>query len=207
MNKKEILKIIDILEKEYPDAKCNLNFTTNFELLVAVILSAQCTDERVNMVTPIIFKKYNTPERMMNISLSTLEDIIRPCGFFKVKSKNIKELSRILVEKYNSEVPHLIEDLISLPGVGRKTANVVLSEAFNAPVGIAVDTHVKRVSSRIGLSKEISPDKIEQDLLKLIPSKYYKQINHLLIYHGRSCCKAQNPKCEKCVLQKYCLYF
>ena len=206
MNKKEATKIIEILKETYPDAKCSLVFTTPFEMLVAVILSAQCTDERVNKTTPSIFSQYKTPEDFANIDIELLEKLIHPCGFYKNKAKNIKAAARILVEEYNSTVPETMEELMLLPGVGRKTANVVMLEAFNKPQGIAVDTHCKRLANRIGLSEEKDPEKIEQDLLKLIPKEYYKDANHILIWHGRNTCTARNEKCDDCSIKKYCNY-
>lgn len=207
MTKNEVIDIIKILKRTYPDAKCSLNFRTSFELLVAVVLSAQCTDNRVNLTTPKIFSKYSTPEDFANIDIKTLESLFHPCGFYKTKAKNIKATSKILVEKYNSIVPDNMQDLMSLPGVGRKSANVIMLEAFNLPQGIAVDTHCKRISNRLGLSKESDPKKIEQDLIKIIPKEYFKDVNHLLIWHGRNICTSQNPKCDKCPLQKYCMYY
>lgn len=207
MKKIDAINIIEILKKAYPDAKCSLDFTTPFELLIAVILSAQCTDERVNKTTPSIFLNYNTPEDFANIELSKLEELIHPCGFYKTKAKNIKATANILVQEYNSEVPRTMEELMRLPGVGRKTANVVMLEAFNLPQGIAVDTHAKRLSNKIGLSKETDPFKIEIDLLKIFPKEFYKDINHIFIYHGRNTCTARNPKCENCVINKFCKNF
>lgn len=207
MKKNDAINIIEILKKAYPDAKCSLDFTTPFELLIAVILSAQCTDERVNKVTPSIFAKYNTPEDFANIELSKLEELIHPCGFYKTKAKNIKLTSNILVKEYNSTVPNTMEELMKLPGVGRKTANVVMLEAFESPQGIAVDTHAKRLSNRIGLSNKSDPSKIEEDLLKIFPKKFYKDINHIFIYHGRNICIARNPKCENCVIKNFCKNF
>lgn len=207
MTKNEVIDIIKILKRTYPDAKCSLNFRTSFELLVAVVLSAQCTDNRVNLTTPKIFSKYSTPEDFANIDIKTLESLFHPCGFYKTKAKNIKATSKILVEKYNSIVPDNMQDLMSLPGVGRKSANVIMLEAFNLPQGIAVDTHCKRISNRLGLSKESDPKKIEQDLIKIIPKEYFKDVNHLLIWHGRNICTSQNPKCDKCPLQKYCMHY
>ena len=204
MNKKDIVKMIEILKQTYPDAKCSLDFTTPFEMLIAVILSAQCTDERVNKTTPSIFEKYNTPEDFANMDISLLEDLIHPCGFYKNKAKNIKKTSQILVEKYKSKVPQTMEELMNLPGVGRKTANVVMLEAFNKPQGIAVDTHCKRIANKIGLSNKKDPGKIEQDLLKVIPKEYYKDVNHILIWHGRNTCTARNPKCSECTIKSFC---
>ena len=207
MSKNNNIKIIEILKQTYPDAKCSLDFSSPFEMLIAVILSAQCTDERVNKTTPAIFQKYNTPEDFANIDLSLLEKLIHPCGFYKNKAKNIQATSKILVEKYNSEVPKTMEELISLPGVGRKTANVVMLEAFNSPQGVAVDTHCKRIANRIGFSNEKDPKKIEQDLLKIFPKKYYYDLNHVLIWHGRNICDSRKPKCEQCTISKYCDYY
>lgn len=191
MKESNVIKIIQILKETYPDAKCSLDFTTPFELIIAVILSAQCTDERVNKITPTIFPKYNKPEDFMNMDLSLLESLIHSCGFYRNKAKNIQSCSKMLVEKYHSIVPNTMEDLLTLPGLGRKSANVLMLEAFHNPVGIAVDTHAKRLSNRIGLSKQKTPKKIEQDLLKLVPKRYLKDVNHLLVWHGRHCCNAR----------------
>lgn len=207
MKKQEAIQIIEILKKTYPDAKCSLDFTTPFEMLIAVILSAQCTDERVNKTTPSIFNKYSTPEDFDKMPLETLEELIHPCGFYKNKAKNIKLTARKILEDFNGKVPETMEDLLTLPGVGRKTANVVMLEAFNKPQGIAVDTHAKRLSNRIGFSKEETPEKIEQDLLKLFPYEYLKDINHLLIYHGRAICTARSPKCDNCPIHPYCNFY
>ncbi len=207
MKKNDAINLIEKLKKAYPNAECSLDFTSPFELLIAVILSAQCTDERVNKVTPSIFSKYNTPEDFANIELSKLEELIHPCGFYKTKAKNIKATANILVKQYNSNVPKTMEELMKLPGVGRKTANVIMLEAFNLPQGIAVDTHAKRLSNRIGLSKKADPSKIEEDLLKIFPKEYYKDINHIFIYHGRNICTARNPKCEDCVINSFCKNF
>ena len=204
MKKQDVLDIIKILKETYPDAKCSLDFTTPFEMLVAVMLSAQCTDERVNKTTPALFAKYSTPEDFANMDINVLENYIHPCGFYKNKAKNIIQTAQIICTKYNGKVPDNMEDLMSLPGVGRKTANVVMLEAFNKPQGIAVDTHCKRISNKIGFSKEKEPEKIEQDLLKSIPKEYYKDMNHILIWHGRNTCTARNPKCDICPINKYC---
>lgn len=207
MAQKDAIKIIEILRETYSDAKCSLDFATPFELLVAVILSAQCTDERVNKTTPSIFAKYNTPEDFNKMPLETLEELIHPCGFYKNKAKNIKLTAKKILEDFDGKVPESMDELMSLPGVGRKTANVVMLEAFNKPQGIAVDTHAKRLSNRIGLSKEETPEKIEKDLLKLFPYEYLKDINHILIYHGRAICTARSPKCEQCPINKFCDYY
>ena len=207
MKRNEAIDIIELLKKAYPDAKCSLDFTTPFEMLIAVILSAQCTDERVNKTTPSIFCNYSTPEDFDKMPLEKLEELIHPCGFYKNKAKNIKLTARKILEDFNGEVPQTMEELLSLPGVGRKTANVVMLEAFNKPQGIAVDTHAKRLSNRIGFSSEETPEKIEQDLLKLFPYEYLKDINHLLIYHGRAICTARSPKCDDCPIHPYCNFY
>lgn len=206
-SKKDAVKIIEILKETYPDAKCSLDFTSPFEMMVSVMLSAQCTDERVNKTTPDLFKKYNTPEKMSKIKLEELEKIIHPCGFYKNKAKNIIAASKMLIEEYNSVVPNSIEELIKLPGVGRKSANVIMLEAFNSPAGIAVDTHAKRISTKLGFTKEKEPEKIEQDLLKLFEKKYWYDVNHLLVWHGRGFCDARKPKCEECTVNEYCEFY
>jgi len=203
--KKEIaIEIIKKLKEYYPDATCSLDFKTPFQMVVAVMLSAQCTDERVNKTTPDLFEKYGNPEAICNMDIEELERIIHPCGFYKNKAKNIKAMAKEIIEKYNGEVPQTMEELTSLPGVGRKSANVVMLEAFNNPQGIAVDTHAKRISNRIGWSKNTIPEKIEQDILKLIPKEYYKDVNHLLVWHGRKICDARKPKCQECPIGEFC---
>lgn len=206
-SKKEAVQIIEILKKTYPDAKCSLDFTTPFEMMVSVMLSAQCTDERVNKTTPNLFNKYNTPDKMITIELKELEKIIYPCGFYKNKAKNIISASKMLIEKYDSKVPENLEELVKIPGVGRKSANVIMLEAFNNPSGIAVDTHAKRISNRIGFSKENEPIKIEQDLLKLFEKRYWYDVNHLLVWHGRGYCSARKPDCNNCTINKYCNFY
>lgn len=208
MYKKEnAKKIIEILKEFYPDAKCSLDFTTPFEIVVATILSAQCTDERVNKTTPTLFSKYSTPTDFANIDINELEDFIHPCGFYRNKAKNIKACAQKIIDDFNGEVPQNIEDLLSLPGVGKKTANVVMLEAFGIAQGIAIDTHAKRISNLIGLSNESDPLKIENDLLKIIPTKYIKDVNHLFMWHGRNICVARNPKCNICPINKYCNFY
>ena len=204
MKQKDVIEIIEILKKRYPDATCSLDFETPFQLMVAVMLSAQCTDERVNKTTPYLFKKYGTPELIVKMNTDTLEEIIRPCGFYKNKAKNIKETAEIILTKYKGTVPSTMEELIKLPGVGRKSANVIMLEAFNNPQGIAVDTHAKRISNRLGLSNNSNPEKIEQDLKKVIPQEYFKDVNHLFMWHGRNICTAKNPKCDECPIYKFC---
>lgn len=208
MYKKEnAIKLVKILKEYYPDAQCSLNFKTPFELLIATILSAQCTDERVNKTTPSIFNKYSTPEDFVNIDINELENLIHPCGFYKNKSKNIKACSQKIISEFKGIVPASAEDLITLPGVGRKTANVVMLEAFGIAQGIAIDTHAKRISNLIGLTSETDPIKIEKDLLEIFPNEYLKDINHLFIWHGRNICIARNPKCDICPIKKYCNTF
>ena len=204
MKKNEAIKMINILKETYPDATCSLDFTTPFELVIAVMLSAQCTDERVNKVTPALFKKYNKPEDFINLNIEEIEKYIHSCGFYRNKAKNIKLCAQEIINKYNGIVPQTMEELQSLPGVGRKSANVISLEVFGIANGIAVDTHAKRISNKLGLSKEKSPDKIEQDLLKIFPKEYLKDINHLFVWHGRNTCTARNPKCDNCTIKQFC---
>lgn len=197
-------EIIALLKKEYPDVKIALNFSNPFELLIATILSAQSTDRQVNEVTKNLFKKYRMPEDYVKIPLEELEKDIYSTGFYKNKAKNVKKLSEILVEKFGGEVPDSMEDLITLPGVARKTANVVLATAFGKNEGIAVDTHVKRVSARLGLTANTNPDKIEKDLMNIVPESEWGVFTLLLIRHGREICTARKPLCNDCVLNKIC---
>ena len=207
MKKSDAKKFIEILEKTYPDATCSLDFKTPFQITVAVMLSAQCTDERVNKTTPALFERCKTIEDFANIDIHELEQIIHPCGFYKNKAKNIKECAKKVIENFNGEVPHTTEELLTLPGVGRKSANVILLEAFGIAEGIAVDTHAKRISNRIGLSSESDPEKIEQDLLKIFPKESLKDINHLLVWHGRNTCDSRKPHCDKCSVSQYCNFY
>jgi len=207
MPNNDVIKIIEILKKTYPDAKCSLDFSTPFELGISVMLSAQCTDERVNKTTPAIFAKYNTPEDFVNIDIRKLEELIHPCGFYKTKAKNIKLYSEKVIKEYGEELPKDMEKLMTLPGIGRKSANVIMLEAFGIAQGIAVDTHCTRISNRLGLSENKDPGHIEQDLIKIIPKKYFKDVNHLFIWHGRNICTARNPKCNICPVAKYCEFF
>jgi len=199
-----IKKIIDALEKEYPNAECSLNFTNPLELMIAVILSAQSTDAMINKITPKLFSELKTAKDFANCDIKKLEELIKSSGFYHNKAKNIKANCKILVEKFNGEVPKTMEELTSLPGVGRKTANVVLLNAFNICEGIAVDTHAKRISNRIGLSYNDDPLKIEKDLLEKIPKQDWSKMNHLFVYHGRATCTAAKPKCETCCVKQYC---
>ena len=207
MTKNETNELINILKKTYPDAKCSLDFSTPFELVVAVMLSAQCTDERVNLTTPTLFKRCKTIEDFANIDIKELEEIIHPCGFYRNKAKNIKLCAKQVIENFSGEVPQDMDSLLTLAGVGRKSANVILLEVFGIATGIAVDTHCKRLSNRIGLSKESDSSKIELDLLKQIDKKYLKDVNHLFIWHGRYTCTARNPKCENCTIKEFCKKF
>ena len=202
--KKDSKKIVKLLKERYPDATCSLDFTTPFEMVVAVALSAQCTDERVNKTTPSIFAKYNKPEDFANMDLKYLEELIHPCGFYKNKAKNLQACARMLCEKYKGEVPQSMEKLVTLPGIGRKSANVIMLEAFGHAEGIAVDTHCKRIANKMGLSIENEPEKIEQDLIKFFDKEDYKDVNHLFVWHGRNICNARKPKCEECPVKEMC---
>jgi len=206
MTKNETSNLIKLLKKTYPEAKCSLDFETPFQLVVAVMLSAQCTDERVNLTTPALFKRCKTIEDFANIDIKELEDLIHPCGFYRNKAANIKKCAKQILEDFGGEVPQDMDSLLKLAGVGRKSANVILLEVFGIANGIAVDTHCKRISNRIGLSKQSDPSKIEQDLLNQIDKKYLKDVNHLFIWHGRYTCTARNPKCEECTINDFCKY-
>lgn len=203
---KDINKILDKLEETYPDAKCELNYTTPFELLIATILSAQCTDIRVNIVTEKLFKKYNTAKDFNKLSVDEISEEIKSCGLYKSKSQKIKQTSKILCELYNGDVPNTLEELVKLPGVGRKTAGVVLSNAFGQDA-IAVDTHVFRVSNRIGIVNTSTPEKTEFALMEAIPKKRWSKSHHLMIFHGRRVCKARKPECSNCTIKDMCNYF
>ena len=206
MRQKEVAeKIIEELDRLYPDAGCSITYSTPLQLLVATQLAAQCTDERVNIVTKELFKKYKTAADFANADLKTLEQEIRPTGFFRNKAKNIRECCRTIIEKYKGEVPDSMEKLLTLPGVGRKTANVILGNIYNIP-GIVVDTHAKRLSNRLGLTGEQDPVKIEFDLMKIIPREKWSKFSNQLVFHGRAVCKARNPNCEECTLRPYCVY-
>ncbi|MDI3500399.1 MAG: endonuclease [Thermoanaerobacter sp.] len=206
ITKEEALKVIEILKNTYPNAKSGLKFTNPFELLIATILSAQCTDKRVNIITDRLFKKYKTPEDFLKLTPEELQEEIRECGLYRNKSKSILETCKILKEKYNSKVPETLEELMTLPGVGRKTANVVLSNAFSKQA-IAVDTHVFRVSNRIGLADSKDVFTTEKQLMELIPENLWSLSHHLLIHHGRNLCMARKPKCDECPVNHLCLYF
>ena len=203
--KSRINKILQILKSTYPDVKTALRYQNPLEMLIATILSAQCTDVRVNEVTKTVFKKLRTAKDYADIPLAELEEMIRPTGFFRNKAKSIKACCQGLVEKHGGKVPDSMEALIKLPGIGRKTANVILGSAFGIP-GVVVDTHVKRLSQRIGLTKEKDPVKIEFELMALIPKKDWIDFSHELIWHGRRLCPARKPKCLQCPLRELCDY-
>lgn len=206
LSRKDALTVMDILEKTYPSAKAELDFTNPLELLVATILSAQCTDVRVNKTTPVLFEKYKTAKDYAEADLEELMEIIRPCGFYRTKANHLIGAGRVMEESFQGQVPRTMEAIMTLPGVGRKTANVVLSNAFGVP-GIAVDTHVFRVSNRIGLCDTDTPEKTEMALQKIIPKDRWSQSHHVLIFHGRRCCAARKPKCTVCPVSKQCLFW
>lgn len=202
--KERIQKILKALEKEYANVRCALQHESPFQLLVATILSAQCTDKKVNEVTPDLFKCFPTPESFAKASIENIEHSIRSIGLFRSKAKNIKKMSEVLVSDFNSEVPNTLDQLVSLAGVGRKTANVVLGEVFGKSEGVVVDTHVARISQLLGLTKHTDALKIERDLIKKIPEKSWVQFSHRLIWHGRLICIARRPQCHDCVLLSLC---
>ncbi len=198
-----MLKIIEILKLEYPDATCTLDFTTSHELLVAAILAAQCTDQRVNEVTPELFRQYPSARAFADADESALEEMIRPTGFFRNKTRAIIESARQIVEDFDGRVPDTVDELVSLSGVGRKTANLIVGVAYGKPA-VIVDTHVMRVSARLGLTDQKDPTKIEGDLLEILPSSDSTLFNHLIVAHGRAVCKAPKPICTICVILDYC---
>lgn len=203
MPNKYIDKILEILSETYPEARCGLNFSNPFELLISTILSAQTTDKKVNLVTKELFARYPSPEKFLELSPSQLEEAIRSIGLHKSKAKNILATCKILVEKFNGRIPHTLEELTGLPGVGRKTANVVLVNAFAIPA-FPVDTHVLRVANRLNLVQTNDPLKAEQKLTSIIPRELWGQAHHLFIWHGRNICKARKPQCQNCPLAPYC---
>jgi endonuclease-3 len=202
--KTRVLKIIELLEKEHPDAKVALHYSNPLELLVATVLSAQSTDETINKVTKTLFKKYTKPEDYANADLKELEQDIRSTGFYHNKAKNLQNSAKMLVENYNSQVPKTMEELVKLPGVARKTGNIVLTNAYGVVAGVAVDTHVRRLAQRLGLSENTDPNKIERDLMSIVPKDKWMRITDLLIFHGRRVCTAKKPNCAGCVLNKIC---
>ena len=205
LNQKRAGEIIKILSKAIPDSRIALKFSNPFELLIATILSAQCTDVKVNQVTADLFGKYDSPRDYAEVDSKELEEDIRPTGFYRNKAKSLKKCCQELVDRFGGKVPDTLEDLVTLPGVGRKTANVILGNAFGVP-GIVVDTHVQRVSQRIGLTKNDDPVKIEFDLMEIVPKEAWTHFSNLLIWHGRKTCVARNPLCEICPIRKHCDY-
>lgn len=204
-NRERVQEILKRFRKTYPHARCTLDFDNPLELLVATILAAQCTDERVNIVTKSLFKKFKTAQDYVDASQAELETAVQSCGFFRQKTKSIKKTCAAIIERFNGQVPGDMESLLQLNGVGRKTANVLLGECFNTP-GIIVDTHCKRVAARLGLTKNEDPGKIEQDLMKIVPQQDWTLFSHYLVFHGRTTCQARKPKCEECPVNYLCPY-
>jgi endonuclease III len=203
-NKRErALKVLDILKATYPDAHVTLDYRNAFELLVAAVLAAQCTDEKVNQVTPALFRKYPSPQAFAEADEAELQTMIRQTGFFRQKARSIMDISQELVGSFGGKVPDTMDELTSLRGVGRKTANLILGEVYDKP-GIVVDTHVKRVTARLGFTENTDPTKIEFDLMEVLPEERWTEINHLIVYHGRAICKAPTPFCEKCPVLELC---
>jgi endonuclease-3 len=205
LNKKKALQLIELLNKSIKNPKTSLKYKNRFTLLISVVLSAQCTDVNVNNVTKNIYQKYYQPKHFVNLGINKIKKRIKRIGLFNTKAKNIYHLSKIILDKYKGKVPDKFEELILLPGVGRKTANVVLNALFNKPT-IAVDTHVFRVSNRTGLTSGKNPEQVENQLLKILPKKHIKKAHHLILLHGRYICKARSPLCKECVINKICLY-
>lgn len=202
--KQRALEVLVRLNRLYPNATCSLNYSTPVQLLVATILSAQCTDERVNKVTPALFARFPDAKSMAEADIAEIEDLVRTTGFFRNKAKNIQGACRMIVKDFNSQVPNRMDDLLKLPGVARKTANVVLAHAFGINAGVTVDTHVCRLSNRLGFTKHEDPIRIERDLMKLLPQQDWENWSIRLIYHGRAVCKARKPACEACELAPIC---
>ena len=205
LNKNKAFELISLLNKSIKNPKTSLKYRNKFTLLTSVVLSAQCTDVNVNNVTKNIYKKYYTPKHFVDLGINKIRNLIKSIGLFNNKAKNLYYLSKILLEQHRSKVPNKFDELMRLPGVGRKTANVVLNAAFNKPT-IAVDTHVFRVGNRTGLSNGKNPEEVENQLLKILPTKHIKRAHHLILLHGRYTCKSRNPSCKKCVINKICLY-
>ncbi|MDF2865615.1 MAG: Endonuclease [Clostridia bacterium] len=202
--KKEINEIIEILKQAYPEAKCRLNYESPLQLVVALILAAQCTDDMVNKVVPILFNKYPSAKCLANADLSDIEKIVRPCGFYLTKAKNIQLTARSIFENYNNTIPDSMEELTKLYGIGRKSSNIILQECYNKTEGIAVDTHVSRTSKRIGFTRSDIPLKQEQELIKKVDKKYFNKLNHILVFHGRAICISRKPKCDICPIEDRC---
>lgn len=199
-------RVNELLAKEYPNARCSLHFRSPYELLAATILSAQCTDERVNMVTPALFRKYPSPAALAKAEVADIEEAVRTTGFFRNKAKSLKGMAEAVLRDHGGKVPGTMEELCRLPGVGRKTANVLLGNCFSTP-GITVDTHVNRVSQRLGLTRHTDPEKVERDLMECIPAADWTRFSHRVIQHGRNVCQARRPRCECCALTANCSYF
>lgn len=204
VGKRQVSGILAGLKKAYPEAECALRHADPLQLLIATILSAQCTDKRVNLVTPELFRRYPSAEAFARASLATLERMIHSTGFFRNKAKNIREACRVLAKDHNGQVPQSMEELLQLPGVARKTANVVLGTAYGVASGVVVDTHVFRISRRLGLTRARTPEKVEQDLMAAIPAGEWINFSHRLIHHGRRICSARNPQCSLCALEPHC---
>jgi len=205
MDRRErVREIIKILSKEFPDADTELKHNNPLELLIATILSAQCTDERVNKITENLFKKYKTVEDYANVDINKFENEIKSTGFYKNKARNIKRCCQMIIEKFNGKIPKTMDELLTLPGVARKTANIVLGHGYGIVEGIAVDTHVMRLAQRLGLTKEKDRNRIERDLMEVTPKRYWILLSDILILHGRKTCNARNPKCDKCSLNSIC---
>ena len=204
MKKKDMIEAINILDKEFKDAKCGLDYTTPLSLTIALILAAQCTDARVNIICPILLQKYPTSNALSEAKLSDIEEIIRPCGFYKNKAKSIKECSKKIENKFNGIVPDTMDELTELPGIGRKSANIILQECFNKVEGIAVDTHVTRITRKMGLSNGNTQEQIEKELTSKIPKEYWSKVNHILVNHGRKYCIARRPQCDICPISNLC---
>lgn len=202
--KKETNEIINILDNYYPEAKCRLNYTSPFQLVIALILAAQCTDDMVNKIIPKLFSKYPDAKSLADADLSDIQKIVKPCGFYLTKGKNIKLTANSIIKNYNNIVPSSMEELTKLYGIGRKSANIILQECYNKIEGIAVDTHVSRTSKRIGFTKSINPLKQEQELLKKVDKKYFNKLNHILVFHGRAICTSRKPKCDICPIENKC---
>jgi endonuclease-3 len=203
-NKSKFLEVIKILEQTYPDAKCSLDYNSPIELVMALILAAQCTDERVNKTIPILFEKFNDVYALKNATLEEIQKIIKSCGFYINKSKSILLTATKIADEFNGNVPENMKELCTLTGIGRKSSNIILQECFDLVEGIAVDTHVTRLSRRIGLSNSNTAEKIEQDLIKKLDKKYWNKINHIFVYHGRAICTAKKPKCDICPIKDLC---
>lgn len=202
--KTNIIEIIKILKNEFQNAKCGLDYNSPFELTVALILAAQCTDERVNKIRPLLFEKFKTMEDIANADIKEIEKIIKPCGFYVTKAKNIQKTAQKLIKDFNSVVPKTMKELCTLYGIARKSSNIILQECFNISVGIAVDTHVTRLSYRMGITDEISQNNIEIKMMKKIPKSYYMTLNHVFVLHGRKTCTARSPRCSECLVQSIC---